>query len=81
MSRKEVVSDWFRTPPREQGLREFPRRSQFNGRTGDEEEVKASIVHPKESFLKGGFLTHELPTFFNYSVHKLAIPLFHPERK
>lgn len=56
MSRKEVVSDWFRTPPREQGLREFPKSSQFNGRTGAEEEVKASIVNPKESFLKGGFL-------------------------
>ena len=42
--------------------------------------MKASIVHSKEWFPEGGFLLRGLPAP-QYSGHKLAIPLFHPERK
>lgn len=48
-------------PTREQGIRELRKCSCFNGRTGDEGEVKACIVHSKELFLKEGFQPHELP--------------------
>lgn len=51
------------------GIREFPQYPQFNGRTGEEGEGMASVVHPEEAFPKGHFLTQVLLT---------AIALFRP---
>lgn len=43
--------------------------------------MKASIVHPKESFLKGGFLTHELPAVIQLFSSQIGKPIISSEKK